>query len=207
MKSQKLKYRIARVTILMFTIGMVMSLIWSCANKKKMSNGTNQESALLLQYVALNDSADHTWQIMIADDDEKHMLMKRLLQEVSFTNNYDKGRFKELNDLVDQLKAMRYDQQSMSNSAAIDAYDSATFDVSDQIILFARNHPRYQDFPLMAELIDEINVKNNYVLMHRIHYDSWVKELNTFKKKNGKKLLKSDPGIDLEIDPIFELPS
>ena len=101
MKSQKLKYRIARVTILMFTIGMVMSLIWSCANKKKMSNGTNQESALLLQYVALNDSADHTWQIMIADDDEKHMLMKRLLQEVSFTNNYDKGRFKELNDLVD----------------------------------------------------------------------------------------------------------
>ena len=102
---------------------------------------------------------------------------------------------------------MRYDQQSMSNSAAIDAYDSATFDVSDQIILFARNHPRYQDFPLMAELIDEINVKNNYVLMHRIHYDSWVKELNTFKKKNGKKLLKSDPGIDLEIDPIFELPS
>ncbi len=144
---------------------------------------------------------------MIADDDDKHVLMKRLLLEVSYTNNYDKEQFGELNDKIDQLKLLRYDQNSMNSSALIDAYDSATFDLSDQIIVFARSHPRYDDFPMMAELADDINGKNNYILMHRIHYDSQVKELNSFKKKNRKKLLKADSDIETESMPLFELPS
>lgn len=162
---------------------------------------------MLSTYLALEDSIQKEWSIMIADDDDKHVLMKRLLLEVSYTNNYDKVRFRDLNDQVDQLKAMRYDQKSMSNSALIDSYDSATFDLSDQIFVFARNHPRYDDFPLMSELIDDINGKNNYILMHRIHYDNRVKELNSFKEKNQKKLMATDPEIETEHMPLFELPS
>jgi hypothetical protein len=171
-----------------------------------MDTGTEAET-LLAQYDALTDSVNSSWKIMIDDDDEKHMLMKRLLLEVSYTNNYDKGRFKELNDLVDQLKSMRYDLQTMSNSSMIDAYDSATFDLSDKIIVFAKDHPRYDNFPLMAELVNEINSKNDYILMHRIHYDRSVKELNSFKKSKEKKLMKSDPEIELKNYSLFELPS
>ncbi len=207
MKSQKLKYRITHVAILMFSIGMTLNFVLSCTNKKQMPTDADQEKSLLIKYTSLQDSVDSNWQIMIADDDEKHQFMKRLLLEVSYTNNYDKGRFKELNELVDQLKSMRYDQQSMRNSDLIDAYDSATFDLSDQILVFARNHPRYEDLPLMAELIDDINRKNNYILMHRIHYDNWVKELNSFKLSKRKKLLKSEPEMELKSNPLFELPS
>jgi hypothetical protein len=144
---------------------------------------------------------------MIDDDDDKHVLMKRLLLEVSYTNNYDKRRFDELNNLIDQLKELRYDQKSMSNSSSIDEYDSATFDLSDQIFLFARNHPRFENTSLMGELIDDISAKNNYILMHRIHYDNWVKELNAFKESNKEKLISNDASIETGKMPLFQLPS
>ena len=95
----------------------------------------------------------------------------------------------------------------MSDSDLIDAYDSATWDLTDQIIQFAREHPRYTDYPMMEELINDINAKNNYVLMHRIHYDSWVKQLNSFKESNANRLLELDPAVDADYMPLFELSS
>ncbi len=188
-------------------IGLLAIFLYACDGGKNASKSSARKDSLLSTYLTLEDSVQKQWSVMIADDDDKYTLMKRLLLEVSYTNNYDKDRFEELNELVDQLKAMRYDQKSMSNSAMIDAYDSATFDLCDQIIVYARNHPRYDDFPLMSELIDDINGKNNYILMHRIHYDTWVKELNAFKKKHRKKLMTADPEIEAESMPLFELPS
>lgn len=190
--------------LLLLLFGATLSILWSCENKNPGSSETENDS-LLIKYNALQDSVNHNWAIMIADDDEKLQFMKRLLLEVSYTNNFDKAKFQELNDLVDELKEMRYDQESMTNSSLIDAYDSATFDLSDQIIVFARTHPRYDDFPLMAELIDDINAKNNYILMHRVHYDSWVKELNSYKKNNSQKPLDGSDEIQLEAMPLFEL--
>lgn len=203
MKSKKL--RISLSSIMMFMIGMFAIIVMSCDPKKQSSSDADRHDLLLVKYAALEDSVNREWQVMITDDDDKHLLMKRLLLEVSYTNNYDKNRFRELNDLIDQLGAIRYDQKSMSNSALIDVYDSATFELTDQIIVFARSHPRYDDFPLMAELIDDINGKNNYILMHRIHYDNWVKELNSFKNDNESKLRETD--AEIESMPLFELPS
>lgn len=196
--------RIAFFSVLVF--GILSVCIFSCGDKKPSSQSVTQDS-LLITYQALTDSVDQNWAIMIDDDDDKHVLMKRLLLEVSYTNNYDKGRFDELNNLIEQLKELRYDQKSMSNSASIDEYDSATFDLSDQIFLFARNHPRFENTPLMGELIDDISAKNNYILMHRIHYDNWVKELNAFKEKNREQLISNDASIETSKMPLFQLPS
>ena len=204
------EYRIsvvARVGTVIFAAVTMAAIMNGCVNKNQSASDAHQLDSLMKTYAALKDSIDHEWEIMIADDDECHGLMKRLLLEVSYTNNYDKDKFSELTGLVDRLKTMRYDQKSMGNSAMIDTYDSATFALSDQVIAYARNHPRYADFPLMAELIDDINGKNNYILMHRIHYDNWVKELNAFIKKNRKKMLKTDPGLKMENMPLFELSS
>jgi hypothetical protein len=187
-------------------LGLAVAYLISCESKKT-GGVTVGTDSLMIKYQALVDSVDANWTVMIADDDDKHVLMKRLLLEVSYTNNYDKDRFEELTALVDQLQPMRYDQTSMSDSDLIDRYDSATWDLTDKIIQFAREHPRYADYPLMEELINDINAKNNYVLMHRIHYDAWVKELNAFKASNGEKLIHEDPSIETIAMPIFELSS
>lgn len=187
-------------------ISMALAYLGSCGDNRSRSGETSEDS-LMIQYRILMDSVEQNWLVMIADDDDKHLLMKRLLLEVSYTNNYDKQKFTELNTLVDQLKEIRYDQRTMRSSPLIDAYDSATFDVSDRVILFARSHPRFADYPLMNELIEDINAKNNYILIHRIHYDSWVKKLNSFKERNEKKLLNADPPVGMEALPLFQLPS
>lgn len=189
----------------LISVFVIATLVYACDGGKNASKSSGKQEALLTKYLALEDSVQKYWRIMIADDDDKHILMRRLLLEVSYTNNYDKVKWKELNDLIDELKPQRYDQVTMGNSAKIDAYDSASFSLSDQIFVYSRQHPRFDQFPLMAELIDDINGKNNYILMHRIHYDSWVKKFNEFKKKNRKRLATSD--LDINYLPIFELPS
>lgn len=187
----------------MILIGSMLS----CNRSRQTTFDESGTDSLLIKFRALSDSVDRNWAIMISDDDDKHVLMKRLLLEVSYTNNYNKAKFKELNNLIDELKNMRYDQNTMSNSALIDAYDSATFEVADQIIVFAQNHPRYEDFPLMAELINDINAKNNFILIHRIHYDRWAKALNSFNDTHKDKLVTKNPAIEIERIPLFELPS
>ena len=42
----------------------------------------------------MNDSVANAWQEMIADDDEKHAFMKRLLLEVAYTGNFDSAEYK-----------------------------------------------------------------------------------------------------------------
>jgi hypothetical protein len=187
----------------------VLVILGFTAGCKKKSDTLVSEStdSLKITYTALLDSVNATWNVMIADDDEKHMLMKRLLLEVSYTNNYDKEKFNELNGQVDALNAMRYDQQTMESSPLIDAYDSATWAVADNIIEFARNHPRYQDIPLMEELINDINEKNSFVLIHRIHYDTSVKALNAFLETYGESARAVIPTIKEYPMPLFELPS
>ncbi len=187
--------------------GMATYSIYSCESKKSASMDQQAVDSLLIRYQVLSDSVDHSWAVMIADDDDKHLLMKRLLLEVSYTNNYDKQRFEELNGSLDRLQSMRYDQKTMRDSDMIDAYDSATFELADQIFLFARSHPRFEDFPLMAELIEDINAKNNFILIYRIHYDNWVKELNSFIESNREILLNEDPSLEAETMPLFALPS
>lgn len=187
--------------------GVMALMVFSCDSKKSEYAEQQHVDSLMITYKALTDSVQQNWDVMIADDDEKLQLMKRLLLEVSYTNNYDRSKFENLNTLVDELKVSRYDQKSMRDSDLIDAYDSATWQVTDQIIQFARSHPRFEDFPLMQELIEDIHGKNNYVLMHRIHYDNWVKELNAFKKKYAKELIDEHPSHNFESMPLFQLPT
>jgi len=193
-----------RILFFLMATGFVCCF-YGCNNKGKLGKSVTSDS-LLIQYQALSDSVDRNWRVMIEDDDYKHFLMNRLLLEVSYTNSYDKDRFQELTDLLDQLIKSRYDQVTMGNSALIDTYDSATFAVCDQIFVFARSHPRYESIPVMAELIDEINAKNNYILMHRIHYDNWAKELNKFKKDYRADILSGDASLDVENMPLFQIP-
>jgi hypothetical protein len=186
------------------TIAAVSFLVLSLAGCRKTQRPTaEQNEQLVARFEAANDSVQRAWQEMIAEDDAKHGLMRRLLQEITYTNNYDKARWQELSDDVDQLQASRYQQQSLSN---IDAYDSMTFAVTDELIAFARSHPRYEDHPLMAELIGEINSKNNMIIIHRVRYDDQVRQYNTLIAEQEEHLQNAMNRRDIAPMPIFQLP-
>ncbi len=186
---------------------LTLALWISCSTSKERRAAGSKTDSLLMHYQALQDSVARNWNVMIEDDDEKLFFLKRLLLEVTYTNNYDKTQYEALVTSVDSLKNMRYNQQTMRDSDLIDDYDSVTSVVINSVTRFAMSHPAYQDFPLMEELISDIYARNNFVLMRRIHYDNRVKALNEFKKKNRKTILREQPDADIETMPLFELPS
>ncbi|CAN5186041.1 hypothetical protein BH23BAC1_BH23BAC1_36310 [soil metagenome] len=135
-------------------------------------------------YIAVNDSLDASWIVMIKDDDEKIADMKRLLNEISKTKRYDKARHRELINDVDKLALIRYDRKSMADSDKIDEYDSANSIMTKEVILFAANHPQYEDNPVFEDIINEIQVADNRVILHRIRYDRSAKAFNSFVQQN-----------------------
>ena len=182
-------------------------IIYGCKRSGEKTQAEKKKlDSLAMQYRQLNDSVDVAWAKMIDDDNQKHQYMKRLLLEVSYTNNYNKQRFDSLNLLVDRLDSARYDQQSLEESGSIDNYDSLTFAVTNVVTAFAQSNPRYNDFPLMGELIHDINQKNDMILIYRIRYDGFVKERNDFIKKYSKKLRDEVRDLNFEPLPMFQLP-
>ncbi len=187
---------------------MMIFFLSQCKNARKTAANKQQElDSLVAVYHSINDSIDFAWNAMIEDDDDKHLFMKRLLLEVSYTNLYDKTRFDALNQQIDRLKEMRYDRETMADSKRIDDYDSATSIVSTAVIDYAVRHPGYDTSALMKELVDDINNKNGMILIYRIHYDGFVKDREKFIKKNRKNLLKALDQTDFENLPVFALPA
>lgn len=179
------------------------------ACKRKSTDGLSEAEiidSVYHQFTVLHDSVESNWEVMIKDDDQKHRYMKRLLLEISYTNLYDEKKMTSLTEKVEKLGSIRYDRTTMHNSDLIDRYDSATFSVTSQVIQAALDHPRYNDFPLMEELIDDINFKNDMILIHRIHYDGFAMELNQFIEENREWLQKAPEETNLAPRPLFRLP-
>jgi hypothetical protein len=128
------------------------------------------------------------------------------LLEISYTNLYDKEEIDSLMAKIEALRAMRYDKNTLSDSDRIDRYDSATFRLTSEVIQTALDHPRYDDFPLMEELIDDINFKNDMILIHRIHYDGFAMELNQYIDENRQWLEKAPGNVEMAERPLFRLP-
>ena len=180
----------------------------NCKRTSKPSGSEQKEiDALVNALMVLEDSVDSAWEVMINDDDEKIQFMKRLLLEVSYTNIYNKDRFEELNQMIEDLQGLRYDRNTMSNSDLIDQYDSATFEVTGHIFEFVTDHPSYDQFPLMEELISDINDKNGMILIYRVHYDGFAIERNKVVQDNNDGLSQRLSESDLQLLPLFQLAS
>src|SRR4051812_8608591 len=64
----------------------------------------------------LTDSINKVWNIMIQSDDQKIADIKRLLQEVSYTDKPSTLELMRLQKMQEQLASKRYNQQTMADS-------------------------------------------------------------------------------------------
>lgn len=151
-----------------------------------------QLDSLQFAYMAVNDSLNASWTVMIQDDDEKIADMKRLLTEITNTKNYDKAKHSSLVNEVNKLAEIRYDRKTLADSDKIDDYDSATSELTNDVILFAADHPQYAKYPKLEEIINDIQAADERVIIHRIRYDRSAKDFNSFVKLNKKHILQID---------------
>ena len=183
----------------------VMILLGSCGRRAKLTK--SEVDSLKAEYVSLLAPADTAWKIMMDEDDEKLFYLKRLLQEVSYTNEYDTIQYTSLMTRLEELKVIRYDQYTVSDSKLIDKYDSVTIQLVPEILNFASSHPMFGNYPLMAELIYNIRELDNNVLFKRADYDREAKKLNEYLTHNEDALADNLPDLDRNKKPLFEIPA
>lgn len=186
---------------------LFLLFISSCEKAKEKEVSQRELDSLGMALTVIEDSLDRIWNRMIEDDNQKMADAKRLLEEISYTNQYNPIQFDSLQKSLVNLQKIRYSNVSMENSVLIDDYDSSSNKVMNEIIILASSHPEFQKYPLMKELISDIQKANARVLRHRIDYDYAAKQYNQFIDENKEQLEQIDSLENLKKKPLFELAS
>jgi len=189
---------------LQFVLIIFLLLSFSCKKPGKTKVSHSEVDSIEIAFHGSYDSIKVCWNRMITDDDEKLFHIKRLLEEISYTNNYDQEIYDSLMTLQEELVALRYDQQSMSNSDLIDDYDIRTAELIKKVITFSKNHPDFKKYPLMSELIMDIQEADNRVLLHRIKYDNFCRIYNEIISQHEDIVTRINPQ-SLEKKALFTL--
>lgn len=192
---------------LLILLSVIVYALFNCGGRREERLTEDQLDSLQATYYALNDSLENAWQVMIEDDDKKLAYLRRLMEEISATNNYDEEVYESYMKMVDALASMRYTQEMM-DSDVIDEYDSATNAVIGKITSYAYDHPDFDNYPLMNELVSDINQAQSMVLIYRSRYDIIAKNLNEFIEENEHRLIDRDnTKVQFKKKPLFEYPN
>lgn len=144
---------------------------------------------------------------MMKDDNEKIDNLRRILQEVEYSGNYNRLTLDSLKNRIEQLAMTRYDQQTMSDSEKINLYDSITNQVLGEVTIFTTRLEQFEEYPIMGRLLQEVFEADERVLHYRISYDRSAKQYNSFIDSYQDDLQLSAQGKELHPKPLFEIPN
>ncbi|TGE28093.1 hypothetical protein [Hymenobacter metallicola] len=192
--------------ILPMALLVLLSNLNSC--KTDRSNKTvdpTSPAAAKAQLDVLRDSVDARWSRMTTSDDAKMKATAQVLQALEKQPGADKAQLKALARANDKLKSRRYDQQSMSVSEQIDAYDSAQDSVLRAVYNFAQPAAGQPD-ATVQQLTNDIQTADGQVVGYRVNYDRAAKQFNNYLQLHQETLGKLGGKYGkLQPLPLFEL--
>jgi hypothetical protein len=195
-----------------FNIFFLLSILcFSFSCERKDTGSSNQpappkKEKVKMEVDQLSDSLNKVWTLMIKSDDQKIADIKRLLQEISYTDKPSVLDLMQLQKMQEQLAGKRYNQETMAESKKIDDYDMATDSLIKRTMMLTSSTPGIENHPLAKELVDDIMESDNDVVRFRTLYDSWAKRYNVYIDKNEKQLKKlGEPYASYQKKPLFEL--
>ncbi|MDN4164986.1 hypothetical protein QWY31_05700 [Cytophagales bacterium LB-30] len=186
-------------------LASLMLFVFSCETSKSKKLSPEEKDSVVVYQKALGDSLQKAWTFMMEDDDAKLSDLKRLIQEMEYSYQYDSLVLDTLKQELENLKAIRYDQVTVAISENIDNYDIATNTLINRVISFAYSQPAFNQYTLMAELEADILAANERVLYYRIEHDRWAKRYNAYTEENKSVFEERNPEL-LQKKPLFELP-
>lgn len=189
-----------------YTIFLLTLILGACNKSATTTLSPEALDSLQMTFKSINTQLDQVWTEMIMDDDGKLENMRRILQEVSYSGNYNRLKLDSLSREIETLAKVRYDRTTMSDSDLISLYDSLTTQTMGELTAFTTSLPQFQQFPLMGTLLQEIFESDDRVLHYRIEYDNAAKWYNLFVEDNRPYLEQITSQIDLQPKPLFELP-
>jgi len=167
---------------------------------------SSRKKQVKTKYIALTDSLDTVWKEMFASDDKKLEDVKRLLDEVSYTDTYDVHKLDKIKQMRENVFKVRYKPLTMT-SAEIDAYDNATDSLLYATYALVDANPEMKNHTITENLVNEIQAEDGKVIIFRVHYDHFAKEFNALLENNARRLEKMEnPYNTYQKRPLFQLP-
>lgn len=188
--------------LLIFFVAIILG---ACNKNTSTSLTPTAIDSLKTVFQGINTQLEAAWNTMIQDDDDKLSNLTRLLQEVEYSGDYNRLKLDSLKKDIDQLAAVRYDQQTMSDSDLINLYDSMTTQAMGEVTVFTTRLSQFDQYPLMGQLIQEVFEADDRILRFRIDYDRAAKQYNSFIEEHEPDLPLVAKQKVLQPKPLFEL--
>lgn len=181
---------------------LLLGLAASCKRDSAKTAAISPVSAAAAkaQLAVLQDSVNLKWRNMMESDDQKLAITRLLLRELHGQPGRTEAQLTALEQANARLKARRYDQGTMSNSALIDQYDNAQDSLLNAV------------YPVAApsggaptenarNFIEGIQQLDAGVVGFRVQYDDAAKRYNNYLQLHGAEL-QSLGGKYAELKPL-----
>lgn len=169
------------------------------------ANNPASPAEVRAQFDILRDSADVSWQRMMASDDKKLADMRTLLADLGKQPSVNVAALDPLRQATLRLRPQRYDRQSMASSPRIDRYDTVQDSVLKVLYPLAApegNAPTAQ----IRDNVEAIQQADARVVRFRGHYDRAAKAYNAYLQVHGDELSKVGGAYaGLQPLPLFEV--
>jgi hypothetical protein len=181
----------------------------SCNNKTTVPETSNYTKidSLTETYLNLQDSLLITWNMMVKDENEKLRSMHELLHSMSISNLFDKSQLIALEQRLEQVELIRFNQKTMSNQHVVEEYDFASNSLITEILSLAETNSAFTQKKELQSLIDYIKVADQRVNFYRSEYDFIAQKFNLFVEKNKDQMIEFDQDSTNEKRPLFQMAS
>ncbi len=193
-----------RIVVICWVAGLM-----SCGGKnsaEKKGDFTKIDS-LTENYLTLQDSMLHSWNVMAKDENEKIRSMHKLLHSLLASQHYDKDQLVSLEQRLDQLERIRFTQKTMSNPHVVEEYDFASNSLISELISIAEADPKFSESAELQTVVDRIRTADQRVDIYRSDYDAATNGFNRFVEKYGEFLKDIDQKGNPHKRPLFQMAS
>ncbi|MGD1892274.1 MAG: hypothetical protein ACFB15_17005 [Cyclobacteriaceae bacterium] len=161
-----------------------------------------QFDSLRTTYYRLNDSLNYAWNSLKLSDEEKLVHLDQLIKELDKDDLVGADTLNFLEQMVKELREIRFDSITVANASQVQKYDSLTGVISDSLVYLTDHFPEGEENPAVLYLTDKIISENSSVALYRLRYDQVSRDFNRFIEEN-KELMSS---LDSTGQPVFRRP-
>lgn len=185
----------------------LVCILINCTKKKQEKESSIKTSEKpKSEFITLSDSVNNTWNFMIGEDDRKLLLVKRLIEEISYTPQPDPSKIEKVKLVLEKVKARRYTQFNLAEGDNIDFYDRSTDTLLRSVYQLAAVTPNIDRYPLVNELISDVSQLDNQVVIQRARYDHWAKNYNAYLESKKEEISTIYPDCtNIKTLGLFEL--
>lgn len=156
-------------------------LLTGCGQKEstREEHGFTKIDSLTESYLAYNDSILQAWNLMINDDNQKIKSMRKLVNILSESNEFNHEELQVLSERINHLLENRYTPESLREEL-IEEYDFASNALITELTTLAEGYSKFDQDDKLQKIVAEITAADQRVEKYRNEYDQLVERYNQF---------------------------